>query len=146
MPEPSPTDFAVRDLVLRLLAEYPADVAEVQHEWGEQAGMWFTEVRPRRSGAASLSLSFDGHDLLNLNVGPTWFEVFPFSGDVQSLAHVEGIVRAVVAGHVEEGGARWASFARIHTDKGTLHVGHLHIPWPWRRRQARAYEPYGDRC
>lgn len=106
--------------------------------------MWFTEVQPHRSGAASLSVSFDGHDLLNLNIGPTWFEVYPFTGEEESLARVESIVRAVMAGHVEEGGSRWASFARIHTDRGTLHVGHMHMPWPWRRRHVRKYEPYAE--
>ena len=37
-----------------------------------------------------MSLSFDGNDLLNVNIGPTWFEVIPF-GDKQSLAYLEGI-------------------------------------------------------
>jgi len=144
MPEPSPIDSAVRDVVLRVLAEYEADVAEVRHEWGERAGMWFTEVEPRRPGAAPLSLSFDGQDLLNVNIGPTWFEVFPFGGDKESLAYLQGIIRAVMAGRVEESGSLSASFARVHTDNGTVNVGDVHAPWPWRWRQVREYQPYGD--
>lgn len=145
MPQPSPVDSAVRDVVVRVLAEYEAGVAEIRQEYGQKAGMWFTEVEPRRSGAAPLSLSFDGQDLLNVNVGPTWFEVFPFGADDGSLTYLEGIVRAVTGGRVEESGSWWASFARIHTDNGTITVGHMHMPWPWRRRQVREYEPYDDR-
>jgi hypothetical protein len=35
MPQPSPTDKAVRDVVLRVLADHESDVAEVRHEWGD---------------------------------------------------------------------------------------------------------------
>jgi len=104
VPEPSRIDLAVRDVVARVLADYQCGVADVRHEWGEQAGMWSTEVEPRRARAAPLSLSFDGHGLLNVNVGPTWFEVFPFGHDEESLAYLESIVRAVMAGRVEQGG------------------------------------------
>lgn len=145
MPEPSPIDLAVRNVVFRVLAEYEADVAEVRHEWGEQAGMWLTEVDPRRPGAAPVSLSFDGQGLLKVNIGPTWFEVFPFGGDEESLAYVQDIVRAVMAGRVEESGSVSASFARVHIDNGTVKVGHVHAPWPWRWRQVREYQPYGNR-
>lgn len=137
--------MALRDVVARLLADYEPGVAEVRHAWGEQAGMWFTEVDPRHAGAAPLSLSFDGQDLLNINVGPTWFEVFPFAGDDQSLSYLEGIVQAVMAGRVEESGASSTAFARIHTDDGTVHVGRVHAPWPWKLRKVRRYQAYGDR-
>lgn len=106
--------------------------------------MWFTEVEPKRQGAASLSLSFDGRDLRNVNVGPTWFELFPFGSD-DSLAYLEGIVRAVMAGRVEVSGTSARFFAHIHIDDGTVHVGHVHAPFPWRWRTTRRYQPYGDR-
>lgn len=73
MPEPLPMDSAVLDVVLRALAVHEADVADVRHEWGEQAGMWFTGVEPQQPGAASLSVSFDGQDLLtSASAGGGW--------------------------------------------------------------------------
>ncbi|WP_448638245.1 hypothetical protein [Geodermatophilus sp. URMC 63] len=142
MRAPSSMDRAVLEVVQQELAAY-GDVAETHHVWGEGPEMWFVEVQPVNSRAAALSLAFDGHDLLNVNVGETWFEVFPFDDD--SLDYLRGIVRAVLAGRVEEVATRGSAFARLYTEAGTMRVGHVHWPWPWAWRSVRRYEPYGDR-
>lgn len=141
VPEPTHIDLAVRAVVARALAGYGPGVAEVEHGWGAHAGMWFTEVEPAPTGAAPLSLAFDGDDLLNVHFGATWFELFPFDDD--ALPYLESIVRAVLAGQVEESGTATRSFAHVHTAEGTVGVGHTHWPLPWRWRQVRRYEPYG---
>lgn len=134
-------DRAVLDVVQQELAAY-GDVADTQHVWGESPEMWFVEVQPVNRRAAPLSLAFDGCDLLNVNVGATWFEVFPFGDD--SLDHLRAIVRAVLAGRVEEAPPRGSAFARLYTEAGTMRVGHVHWALPWAWRFVRRYEPYGD--
>jgi hypothetical protein len=138
-PEPSRMDLAVHAVVAEALARY-GDVADVEHAWGAPAGMWFTEVTPRREGAAALSLAFDGEDLLSITVGNTWFEWFPF--EERSLVRLREFVNAVVAGHVEEAGTSGNAFARIATVSGTMSVGAAHLPMPWRWRPRRHYWPY----
>ena len=138
---PSSDDVAVLDLVREALLPYP-DAAEVALEWGDRAGMWFTQVRPRNSRAASLDIAVEDDRTLSITVGKTWFEVF---GDVQaSLPELRDIVDAVFAGAVEESG--WQDgFARIRTKDGLVHVGAMHLPVPWRLRRVRRYEPYALR-
>jgi hypothetical protein len=133
-------DRAVLEIVQQELAAH-GDVADTQHVWGESPQMWFVEVQPVNQRAAPMSLAFDGHDLLNLNVGATWFEVFPFDDD--SLDYLRRIVRAVLAGRVEEARTWGDAFARLYTEAGTLTVGHVHWQLPWRWRPVRRYESYG---
>ena len=135
-------DRAVLEIVQQELAAY-GDVADTHHVWGESPEMWFVEVQPVNDRAAAMSLGFDGHDLLNVNVGRTWFEVFPFGDD--SLDYLRGIVRAVLAGRVEEAKSWGDTFARLYTEAGTMRVGHVHLPLPWAWRSVRRYEAYGDR-
>ena len=142
MRAPSSLDRAVLEIVQQELAAY-GDVADTQHVWGESPEMWIVEVRPVIERAAPMSLAFDGHDLLNVNVGRTWFEVFPFGDD--SLEYLRGIVRAVLAGRLEEAKTWGEAFARLHTEAGAMKVGHVHLPLPWAWRPVRRYEPYGDR-
>lgn len=88
------------DLVLEALLPY-AGAAEVTLVWGDRAGMWFTQVRPRNSRAASLDIAVE-ENTINITVGRTWFEVV---GDVQeSLPYLRDLVDAVFAGAVEESG------------------------------------------
>jgi hypothetical protein len=135
---PSPDDIAVLDLVQEALLPYP-DAAEVALRWGERAGMWFTEVRPRNSRAASFDIAVEDDRTLNITVGRTSFEIF---GDVQaSLPYLRDVVDAVFAGAVEESGWQDA-FARIRTRDGLVGVGAMHLPVPWRLRRVRRYEPY----
>jgi len=135
---PSADDVAVLDLVRQALLAYPG-AAEVAMIWGDRAGMWFTQVRPRNSRAASLDIAVDDDRTLNLTVGRTWFEVF---GEVQaSLPYLRDLVDAVFAGAVEESG--WHDgFARIKTRDALVRVGALHLPVPWRLRKVRRYESY----
>lgn len=104
--------------------------------------MWFTEVQPRAEGPAPLSVSAQDADTLHITVGNISFEVF---GDVRAnLPYLREIVQAVAAGDVEEAGPRSHSYGRIDTRSGTVHVGAVHLPAPWRRRRARRYRPFGD--
>lgn len=141
MRPPSSTDLAVREVVQQEPSLY-GPVADTHHVWGESPETWFVEVRPFNPRAASMDLAFDGHDLLNVNVGRTWFGIVPFRDD--SLDHLRHIVRAVLAGRIEEARTWGEGFARLYTDAGTAHVGHVHLPWPWRWRPVRRYEPYGE--
>lgn len=140
---PSSLDRAVLEVVEQELGAY-GSVADTRHLWGDIPEMWFVEVQPVNHRAAPMSLAFDGHDLLDVNVGKTWFEVFPFGED--SLDYLRGIVQAVLAGRIEEVGASGNAFARLHTEAGTMRVGHVHWPLPWAWRTVRRYEPYGDRA
>ena len=134
---PSPDDIAVRDLVREALPY--AGAAEVALAWGDRAGMWFTQVRPRNSRAASLDIAVE-EGTINITVGRTWFEVF---GDVQkSLPYLRELVDAVFAGAVEEAGRKESAFARIQTKDALVQVGAVHLPLPWRLRKVRRYEPY----
>lgn len=134
-------DLAVLEIVRQELAAY-GDVAETQHVWGEAAGMWFVEVQPVNQRAAPMSLAFDGHDLLNVNLGKTWFEISSFGDD--SLNYLRGIVRAVLAGRLEEARTWGDAFARLYTEAATVRVGHVHWPLPWAWRPVRRYGPYGE--
>jgi hypothetical protein len=134
-------DRAVLEVAQQELAAY-GDVAETQHVWGKSPEMWFVEVQPVNRRAAPISMAFGGHDLLTVNVGATWFEVFPFRDD--SLDYLRGIVRAILAGRVEEARRSDSSFARPYTETGTTRVGHVHWPLPWGWRPVRRYEPYGE--
>jgi hypothetical protein len=142
MRAPSLVDRAVLEVVQQELAAY-GDVAELRHVWGESPAMWFVEVQPVNDRAAPMRLAFDGHDLLNVNVAATWFEVFPFGED--SLDYLRGVVRAVLAGHVEEAKTWGDAFGRLYTETGIVKAGHVHWPWPWAWRPVRRYEPYGER-
>ncbi|HEX8080515.1 MAG TPA: hypothetical protein VF557_09935 [Jatrophihabitans sp.] len=135
---PSPDDVAVLDLVLEALLPY-AGAAEVTLVWGDRAGMWFTQVRPRNSRAANLDIAVE-ENTINITVGRTWFEVF---GDVQkSLPYLRDVVDAVFAGAVEESGWKENAFARIRTKDGLVQAGAVHLPLPWRLRRVRRYESY----
>lgn len=103
--------------------------------------MWFTEVRPRRPGAAALDIAVAGDRMVNVDVGDTWFELW---GNVEdSLPHLADIVAAVIAGRVEEAGRGGRCLSRIYAESGPVSVGHAHLPLPWRLRQVRRYESYG---
>lgn len=135
---PSPDDIAVLDLAREALLPY-ADAAEVTLTWSGPAGMWFTQVRPRNSRAASLDIAVE-EGALNITVGRTWFEVF---GDAQkSLPYLRELVDAVFAGAVEESGREDSAFARIQTRNALVRAGAVHLPLPWRLRKVRRYESY----
>lgn len=69
----------------------------------------------------------------------------PRSLNLGALSHLRGIVRAILAGRVEEARTWGSAFARLSREGRTITVGHLHWPVPWRWRPVRRYEPYGDR-
>jgi hypothetical protein len=144
-PEPRPLsdmDEALYRLVCSALVLRGQDSATVTRRWNAQADMWFVEVMPVNLDAASLSVAFDGTDLLSVMVGRTWFEVFPVRSS-EDLGHLRSIAEAVFAGDVEEAGASGRSFARIGSGQAAIHVGHVHLPLPWKARRRRRCAPYG---
>jgi len=142
--DPTVIDEALRLLVGDALAAYAPSSGTLTHGWSDEAGMWFTEVTPRDPAAASLSIAFDGNDLLSVTVGTTWFEIFPVTSP-RDLDQVREIVEAVFAGRVEESGRTGRRFARITLESGPITVGHIHMPRPWKGRASRRYQSYdGD--
>lgn len=139
MRTPSPLDSAVLEVVCEELARY-GDVAIVEQQWVAAAEMWFVQVEPVNGQAASLEVGVDG-DVLSVTVGHTCFEMFPV--DESSLDNFRQIVRAVLAGRIEEAGPKreGAGTARIFTDNGPATVG-VRFPWPWRLRPHCRYQGY----
>jgi hypothetical protein len=139
----SSLDQALLRVVREELSRY-GDAATVRPEWGQVPQMWFVEVEPANAQAARLSVAFDGDDLLNINVGDTWFEVFPFRES--GIDDFRRVVRAIFAGRIEEagGGREGGGTARIYTDMGRPRTVGAAFPWPWQWRMHDRYEPYGE--
>lgn len=140
MRAPSPLDSAVLEVVREELAKH-GDVAILEQQWVDAAEMWFVQVAPVNGRAVPLEVGVDGDDL-SVTVGRTCFEMFPVSES--SLDNFRQIVRAILAGRIEEAGPKreGAGTARIFTDNGPVTVGVL-FPWPWRLRPHRRYQGYG---
>lgn len=152
-PGPTTFDRHIARTLREELSVYGDGAARVTREveFNEGAGMYFTEAQPVRTGAAPLSLGFDGcmgGDTLAFAFGNTSFDFFPFT-DETDLDCLRKLVRAVLAGRAEESGFKWAAHGRIFTEDGPVVVGHIGLPLPWRLRKAlgvvRKYEPYGVR-
>jgi hypothetical protein len=136
-------DIAVHRIVSEELeAVGGSAVAALTQEWSPGGGMFFTSVEPRRPDAASLHVAYEDERTLNLTVGNIWIEIF---GKVQdNLGYLREIVAAVLKGDVEEAGSPDNAFGRIHTASGTVHVGAMHLPLPWKLRKRRGYVPYNS--
>lgn len=134
-------DLTVHRIVVDELAAIGGDrVATVTQTWSDGGGMWFTEVEPNVPNAAPLSVAYQDETTLNLNIGNLWVEIF---GKVEgNVPYLREIVAAVFAGQVEEAGSPSSAFGRLQTASGTVHVGAMHLPLPWRWRQVRRYSPY----
>jgi hypothetical protein len=141
--EPTEMDAAIQQLIADALAAYPPGSGTLDHAWSEEARMWFTKVTPHDPAAASVSVAFDEPDLLSINVGHTWFEIFPVTAPDQ-LDYLRDIIDAVLAGRVEEAGLPGKEYARIDTKSGPVGVGAAHPPWPWKGRMTHRYKPYGS--
>jgi hypothetical protein len=136
----SSTEISVHEAVLRALEPHGRGVAVVELVWLGQADMWFTEVRPSQRGAAPLSIAVQGDDdELNLTVSRTWMEVWNV-GDLAEWTF--DLAEAVFAGRLEEAGRGGHAFARVYTRHGVEVGGRMHLPWPWRWRRPRRFEPY----
>ena len=101
--EPTEIDLAIQARVQEVLQAVPEDLYTITLNWGDEAGMWFTEMRPVVEDAADFDIAFDGSDLINMNVGNTWCEMKSDESALDELGAVGGVV---------------------------LHVP---IPWAWRR-------------
>jgi hypothetical protein len=136
-------DVTVHRLVVEEVATHGGDaVALVRQEWSDPAGLWFTEVEPRCASAAKISIAYQDEDTLTVAVGHIWFEMFgPVSDNLPELRQV---VRAVLEGRVEESGSTSNAFGRIGLESGTLGVGAMHLPLPWKWRQVRRYDAYSQ--
>lgn len=135
--------MTVHQIVLEEIATHGGDlVAIVRQQWSEPAGMWFTDVEPRRSSAAKISVAYQDEDTLNVTVGNIWFEMFgPVANNLPDLRQ---LVRAVIEGRVEESGPKANAFGRIGMESGTWGVGAMHLPLLWRWRRVRRYDPYSQ--
>lgn len=133
-------DRALYRLLSEVVAELPDGAASVTQTWSERAGMWFVELHPARTDAAPISAAFDGDDLLTIALADTWFEMFPVSEAV--LAELGRIVRAVLAGGMEQSGRGGRYFARIGDADGVVGVGAMHAPLPWQLRRRRRFAAY----
>ena len=137
----SEMDRALLRVVMEALAPLPEGSATVRQQWVEGAGMWFVEVRPRLASAARFDIGYDRAGLLNVTVGNIWFEV-PVT-NVEDLNYAKELAEAVFAGRVEESGRKSNAHGRIPLEGGSVGVGAVHIPWPWRPQlSVRRYAAY----
>jgi hypothetical protein len=146
-PEPALSDFGVRTLaaVRGCVACYGDDAATVEVEWSEPTGMHFVDVRPRSSGAASVTVGIMGDELW-VRAGKTRFEIWRSERRPEPITVLEATLDAVFAGCLEEAGSGDDRFARISLSDGTVArfgAAHLPLPWSWRRRSR--YAPYGQK-
>lgn len=142
-PHPTEMDDALLDVISRALEHHGKEVARLEHVWHGGAGMWFVEVVPQNDLAAPLSVAFDGHDLVTITVGRTWFEVFPVK-QVADLDYIGELAAAVFEGNLEE--TERGGFGRLSLlDGRVIRIGVLHLPIPWKLRRVRRYAPYGHR-
>lgn len=132
----APTDQRLYALVEDRLRASRNTSASVSQAWGPAAGMWFTEVVPTQLDAAFLSVAFDGHDLVSVVVGRTWFEMFPINDDFWQ--ELQEIVDAVFAGQVVEQGRPEQTAAILGSESSQIKVG----AWPAEVRPERRYVPY----
>lgn len=139
-PDPTDLDLAVYSLVKETLATYDGHAA-ADFTWGEEARMWFTEVRPTNPASAKISIAVDGPDTITATVGNIWFEMF--GPATENLAELREIVAGVVAGGLEEAGSSECAFGRVSTPSRTYRFGHAHAPLPWKWRRRRRYDAYG---
>jgi hypothetical protein len=87
-------------------------------------------------------MAFDGDDLLSVEIGNIFFEVFPVRS-VEELNYAKEIAEAVFAGRVDESGPPSGAYGHLLLKDRTVGVGRVHLPWPWRaRRLKRRYAPY----
>ncbi|MEO6472467.1 MAG: hypothetical protein ABIR57_11005 [Aeromicrobium sp.] len=140
-PTPDSTDSAIYDMAQRVMSNYDSAGYLLRQRWVEPAGMWFTEIEPVGSGAATVSL-YHGGDTLNVYFGSTWFEYFPF--DVADLREIEPMVCALCEGDFEQAGTEDRSYARIFAPGRTWRVGHAHWPWPWKWRRKKRFPAYAS--
>ena len=145
-PEPMLSDFGDRTLavVRECVAKYGDDVATVDVEWSDPAGMHFVEVRPRSDRAAPVTVGIMGDELW-MKAGKTRFEIWRSERRRDPLSVLEETLDAVFAGRLEEAGTGDDRFARILLPNGTVSrfgAAHLPLPWSWRRRHR--YAPYGN--
>ena len=137
----SDVDVAVYDLIRSALVSRGESAATLTQQWNDQAGMWLVEVGPVNPAAASLSIGYDGSDLLSIAIGRTWFELFPVRLS-EDLPYLRTIVEAVFAGEVKEAGRSGRFFAKIGSGKSTINVGHVHLPLPRAARRWHRYAAY----
>ena len=137
--QPDKTDLAVLQMTRGLMADFDPDGYRLEHNWGGEAGMWFTEIEPIRAGPVAISL-YHGGDTLNVCFDSTWFEYFPF--ELTDLPEIERLLRALCMGRFEQSGLGERTGARIYTSDRMWHVGHMLWPIPWRWRRKTRFEPY----
>ncbi len=106
--------------------------------------MHFVEVRPRREGAAPVTVGIMGDELW-VRAGRTRFEIWRSKRRPNPATVLEAILDAVLAGHIEEVGTGDDRFARVSLPDGTVaRFGAAHLPLPWSWRRPHRYAPYGD--
>lgn len=132
----SATDQRLHALVEDRLRAYGNKGASVSQAWGAAAGRWFTEVVPTQPDAAFLSVAFDGHDLVSVVIGRTWFELFPVNDDLWH--ELREIIDLVLSGQVVERGGLEQTAAILGSGSAQIKVG----AWPAEPLPERRYVPY----
>jgi hypothetical protein len=131
---------AVLLTVVGCLESHGADAAEIEKVWSDNAQMWFVEVRPHRTGAASVSVIVDGDELL-LSFGKSRTEIW--RGDIPPVERLRMFLDAIFAGDFEEAGLGNDRFVRGRLPSGrTFRCGSMHLPIPWVLRRKTRYLPY----
>jgi hypothetical protein len=131
---------ALRTAVHEAVAPY-SGAAAVDEGWSEGGAIWGMDITPSNSGAAAVFVTYHGGDTAGVGFGKT--EVELWDDDPLALAeYVRRFLEAAFAGRFVEAGIGDA-FARVTFADGTrASVGRVHLPWPWRLRRTRTYEPY----
>ncbi len=146
-PEGSALVRRVEEVVRGALARFGGETAaEVTTIWSPRAGMWFVEVEPARSGAATVSVGIMGDEFV-LSLPNSHWEIWRSKRGPDPLVLLSEDIEAVFAGRVEEGG--WGNDRPVRltlADGRNRSLGAMRLPIPWRWRRRTAYEPYsGER-
>lgn len=133
----------VEEVVRTTLARFEGEgAAEVTTTWSPRAGMWFVEVEPERTGAASVSIGIMGDEFV-LSLPNSHWEIWRSKRGPDPLVLLSEDIDALFAGRVEEGG--WGSDRPVRltlTDGRNRSLGAMRLPVPWRWRRRTAYASY----
>ena len=143
--EPPELVVRVEAVVGRLLAPVGDREASISLTYADAAGMWFVDVTPGNSLAASISVGIANNDNdFLVGVPNAHWEIW--AGDAQGppLAELERQLEAIVLGRIETAGRGPDRPAVLRlTDGTTSRVGRARLPIPWRWRRRTSFDAYG---
>jgi hypothetical protein len=113
--------------------------ARVSRSWMPGPDAWVVTVKPNGSDTAPIEAWVRSEDFY-LGIAHSYTEVWGTTES--SWEFIDGVVEAVVAGHIQEAGRGDFRRMRADTRRGTRTFGSVGLPLPWRWRRVRRFSPY----